>query len=392
MKKIILGIILILFFICLFSPGIAARAEESVQEELENEVEKGLDDLITSDIENFFNSLKDSTNLNLGGSFKELVKRIIKGESIDINLFFDAIWDAVKNNIFSVIGSLVTIVMLAILYGLSKNLSSGFIKESTNQIIYYAVYGSIIATLCIIINSAIMSAKTLISSVTGLVEIAFPILLTLMAALGGSASSAVFQPVTLIFTNVVVKVIDTAVMPMFYATMVFTIIGNLTQNIRLDKMTSAIQSIAKWCLSIMFGVIIALVTVQGIVGASVDTISVKSAKFALSSYVPILGGYLSEGFDIVMASAILLKNAVGLAAVIILFLIILAPVIKIVVLTLLMKVTAGVVEPMSDNRISGLLYLTSKNLSILISVVLGLSFLVFIILMLIIYTFNLGAV
>jgi Stage III sporulation protein AE (spore_III_AE). len=266
------------------------------------------------------------------------------------------------------------------------------LKESTGQIVYYAVYGSIIATVAFIITSAVQAAVSVIASVTKLVDIVFPILLTLMAALGGTTSAAVYQPITLIFTDVVVKVINVAVMPMFFATVVFSIIGNITTNIKLDKLTSAIQSIAKWTLSIMFGVIITLVTAQGIVGASADTISVKSAKFALSSYVPILGGYLSEGFDIVMAGALLLKNAVGLAAVILLFIIILAPVIKILVITLMLRLTAGIVEPLADERISGLLYTTSKNLTILIGIVLGMAFLVFLLLMLVVYTFNMGVI
>ncbi|MFA5449989.1 MAG: stage III sporulation protein AE [Clostridia bacterium] len=368
----------------------AKSIEEDIEKEINEEVEKGLNDLVTSDIENFFAALENAAKYNFGTTFKEVVKRIINGDPIDSKIFFNLISGAIKENIATIIASLVSIITLSILYGMAKNLSSGFVKESTSQVIYYAVYGAIIATLCYIVNGAIISAKAVISSVSGLVQVVFPVLLTLVTALGGAASAAAYQPIILIFTNVVVRVIELVIMPMFYATIVFSIIGNLTTNIKLEKLTSAIKSTANWTLGIMFGLIITLLSAQGIVGASIDTVGVKSAKFALSSYVPILGGYLSDGFDIVMASAVLLKNATGLAAVIILFLVILAPVIKIAVLTLMLRLTAGIIEPIADSRISNLLYSVSKNLSILISIVLGMAFLVFGLLMLIIYTFNPG--
>lgn len=395
MKRAVCGVLAALFVFFLISafspPAYAESAQDDVEEKLEDEIKKGLDDLVTGEVESFFDSISKDGKGALAATFKETVKKIVNGEPIDTAFFINLIWEAFKASIFPVTASLVSIVALSLLYGLSKNLSSGFIKESTGQIIYYAVYGSVIATLCVSVSGAVMSAKAVITSISSLVEIIFPVLLTLMAAMGGTATAAVYQPVTLVFTSVIIKVINYAVMPMFFATVVFTIIGNLTSNIKLEKLTKAIQSVAKWTLGIMFGAIISLVTAQGIVGASVDTVSVKSAKFALSSYVPILGGYLSEGFDIVLAGTVLLKNAVGLAAVIILFVIVLAPVAKILMLSLMMKVAAGIVEPISDSRISNLLYSTSKNLGILISVVLGLSFLVFMLLMLMIYTFNLGA-
>jgi stage III sporulation protein AE len=377
------------------APKTNAHADEvkkvaDEDKKLEDEINKGLNDLITGELESFFNGLDNAAKTNFASGFRQLVEKILKGEAISADTFLKLIWGGVKDNIFAIMASLITIVVLSIMFGLAKNLNSGFLKESTGQIVYYVIYAAIIATLCAMINSVVLDVKQVITLITRLVEISFPILLTLITAIGGTASAAVYQPVTLIITKIVANVTEYAILPLFYGSVVFTIIGNLTNNVKLEKLTKALQSTAKWALGGMFGVLTAFLTIQGIVGASIDTVSIRSAKFALSSYVPILGGYLSEGFDIVMASALLLKNAIGLAAVIILFMIILGPVVKTVTVALLMKITAGIIEPMADSRISNLLYSTSKNMSILTAVVLGLAFLVFAIFLLIIFTFNMG--
>ncbi|MCL2630928.1 MAG: stage III sporulation protein AE [Firmicutes bacterium] len=374
----------------------SAESEQSILpvsdigKDLENEINKGLNDLITGELENFFNELDNAGKHNFASSFRGLVEKILKGETVSADTFLALIWGGVRDNVFSLTASLVTIVILSVFFGISKNINSGFVKESTGQIIYYMIYASVIAVLCAMLNSVILDVKRVITLISRLVEISFPVLLTLMTAMGGSASASVYQPATLIITKVVVNVIEFGILPLFYGATVFTIIGNLTNNVKLEKLTNSLKSIAKWALGAMFGVITALLTVQGVVGASIDTVSIRSAKFALSSYVPILGGYLSEGFDIIMASAFLLKNAVGLASVIILFIIILGPVVRLVSMGLLMKLTAGIIEPMADSRISNLLYATSKNISILTAIVLGLAFLVFSVFLLIIFTFNMG--
>ena len=129
-------------------------------------------------------------------------------------------------------------------------------------------------------------------------------------------------------------------------------------------------------------------TAQGITGSSIDNLATKGAKYALSGYVPVIGGYLKDGFDIVTASCVVIKNAVGLCALIILLAGI--PIIKMTALSFGLKITAAVAEPLSDNKFSSVLNTAGESLKVLIVAVIcsGVSLLITI--MLIIYTCNPG--
>ena len=386
--------IFIAVFIVVFVPfshaNIVAYAKtESIEEELESEVEEGLNSLISGNLESFFNSL----NVEDGTSFRELVERILNGEIVlSVDNVFQLILNAVKDNVFSLLASFITIMLLSMLYGLFNGITSGFAKNNTKQIVYFAIYGAIIAILSVILKDVISTTKQLVDSITTLFEIAFPILLTLVTALGGSVGMQIMQPITLVFSEVILKLINNLILPIFIATIIFTVIGNLSDSVKLEKLTKALKSVASWTLGVAFGVMTTIISLQGIVGASIDTIALRSAKFALSSYVPILGGYLSEGFDIVLAGCVLIKNSMGLAFFLLLITILIGPLVKIVLTSLLMKLVAGLVEPMSDVKISSLLFNTANNLNILISIVLGVTFLCFVIILIVISSFNMGVV
>ena len=271
-------------------------------------------------------------------------------------------------------------------------MSSGFSKAQTQKMIYIACYGAILSILSIALGSIVVDVKNTINDMDTLMGIVFPILITLTAALGGAGSVAVYQPMMAVLTTVILKIINIFIMPLFMASVIFGMVGNLSSNVKLEKLTAATKSIAEWSLGIIFSLFVAVLTAQGVTGAAFDSVSVKSAKFALSSYVPILGGYLSEGFDLVMASCVLIKNALGLCSIIILMFIVFVPVIKILVLMFSLRLAAAIIEPISDEKIASLLYTTSKNLVTLIVILLGFAFMFFVMVMLIILTCNFGVI
>ena len=371
-----------------------SEAIENVREELENEIDKNLNGLINSELEEYFSDLEANSTGSLGSSLRGLISSVLNGENpLSAEAVLTLITDAVRNSLGGILLTLITIVVLSLLGGLGDSLSSGFAKSGTRQLIYWAVYGGIVVTLGIAVNGVIVSARETINGIAELIGYTFPVFVTLLTALGGSGGVSVLAPVTLMISGTVSGVIMAVVLPLFYATVVFTVVGNMSDNVKLGKLTKALKSVGGWILGIMFGVITTVVAIQGVVGAGMDTIVLKSAKFALSSYIPILGGYLSEGFDLVLASCVLIKNAFGLVSVLVLFACVAVPVVQTAVFTLGLKLTAGLCEPIcSDKRISDLLYGVSKNTSLLIAAPSGMAFMFIILVMLIIGTCNAGVI
>ncbi|MFI3229163.1 MAG: stage III sporulation protein AE [Bacillota bacterium] len=364
----------------------ADSTEESIMDEVEDSIEK----LIGSEVDDLFDSIESDEKYEFGSSIKDYIESIVAGEIPSITDFISIALNSFFSNFITVISGLISIVIIALLYNLSQSLLSGFQREGVQNVIYYAVFGAIITILCVMISDIVTEVKSAITVIANITDIFIPILVTIMTAIGSVSSISIFQPMLVLINSVAIQVVDSVVIPLFLASVVFSMVGSMSTSVKLDKLNAAIRSIAGWILGIMFTVIIGLLTSEGIVGASIDSISIRSAKFAISSYVPILGGYLTDGFDVLLAGAVLVKNAFGLTGIILLFVSVLQPIATVVAFNIGLKLTAGIIEPMSDSRISNLLANLAKSLNIIIAVILGLTFLVFSMFMLIIATCNMG--
>lgn len=75
----------------------------------------------------------------------------------------------------------------------------------------------------------------------------------------------------------------------------FVVVSNISSDLRVTKMADFVNSASSWILGIVFTLFSAFTAVQGITAATVDGVSYRAAKFAAKNYIPILGGYISEG-------------------------------------------------------------------------------------------------
>lgn len=393
MKKIT-GKLIAIFVLCVTVASLCcatAFAEESAEEKLEEEIEDKLDDLDLSGLESWLDEYgKGDVAAN---GFIEAVKEIIAGKyDNDAGAFFNAAASLASGAVKDSLPALIAIFAIALLYSVVGGLSGGFLKKSTTELIYFACYAAMISIVVAKTASLLVRATETVKSMQALMNAAFPVLLTLLTALGSVTSASVYRPMTAVLATGVTSVVTSVVLPLFIAATTVGIIGHLSKNVKLSKLTSFFKSCADFILGGIFGIFATFLSVQGLTGAIADTVSVKTAKFALQSYVPLLGGYLSDGFDLVLAGLVLIKNSAGLVVTLLILSAIIVPVVEIAVFSLGLKLVGGLIEPFSDERFSAMLGGVSKNLGVLIAIVLGVGFMFILTVMLVVATCNAGVV
>jgi Stage III sporulation protein AE (spore_III_AE). len=369
---------------------VLAADERSVEEQFSDTVDEETDKLNAEGLERFFNSLsEEEKRLFDTESVKSFLKKVTNGEfALSYDEILNAVLATIKTAFIGFLPSLVSIVVISILYGILSSLTSGFLNKQTAEIVYFACYGAIII---ILLNSVLSYAKLTVGAVERvkwLSDALFPIVLTVMAALGGSKSVALLQPLLALFSGLAIKLISTVVIPCFLAATVFSIVGNLSKNVRLKRFNSLFITSAGWLLKGIFGLFTFFVTVNGIVGVTLDGAGVKLTKFAVSSYVPLLGGYVGDGLDFVLAGCVVIKNAVGVFGLLLLMTVVLAPIFKLIVFSLCLKLTAALVETVADERLSQLLGDVGKNVRLLVSVLVGVAFMYMLMVMLAVFSAN----
>ena len=388
--KRILTILTIGVFLFVFLIGVQT-GDRAFADDLGEAVEETMDGVDSSAFDELMALLREYDQQGFFTTSRQFVEDILSGKNdFDTSYFLSMANDVFLGEAKVVLPQLAIIVVVCLIYGVLKGLTDGFIRTDVNKVVYVICYCIVLAVIANLVARSIKEATSTFILMEKISEGCFPVLVTLVAALGGSASAAVFQPSVLIFGNVLLRLLTTVVTPLFLASFVFGLIGNLSDQLKLGRLSSAIRSGTTRIVGLVFGIFSTVLVAEGITGASVDGLAVRGAKFALSSYVPVVGGYLKDGFDVVLAGCLAVKNALGLCAVIILLVSVIVPVIRLLLLSICMKLTSGILEPVTDGKFCSALTCAGDSLNILVVAVVSASFAGLLFLMTVLFVMNPG--
>jgi len=324
-----------------------------------------------------------------GGSFFQRVGQILSGDfQGDHPNIVSALFGLFGASLLHVLPIVALIVGIAVLGGLFQSMKLENSNEGVKNIIHFVTYSAVVVIVMVSVGGLVLSVGRALDAMKRQMDIIFPILITLMVAIGGNAGASVYQPAVAILSSGVMQIFSSIVMPLFIMTLVFSVVGHLSPNTKLDKFVSFFSSSFKWIVGIVFTVFLAFLTIQGITAGVHDSVSIRATRFTISSYMPILGGYLSQGFDLVLASSILVKNAIGLAGLYLLLGVVLAPLFQIVLFSLGLKLAAAIIQPIGDDRISNFLTSITKSFGMLATVLVGAAFMYFVTIGLVMVTGN----
>ena len=95
-----------------------------------------------------------------------------------------------------------------------------------------------------------------------------------------------------------------------------------------------------------------IAAIQGMVTKAADGILINTTKFSLDNFVPIVGGFAADSLDMVISCVGLIKNAIGVAGILLILALLVIPVLKILAVAVIYKITAIAAEPVASKNIS----------------------------------------
>ncbi|MDY2879623.1 MAG: stage III sporulation protein AE [Candidatus Borkfalkiaceae bacterium] len=384
-KKGFALILFLLFCLLLFSPVTVVVAEDGEKEDFNETVEEMIDRLDLS----FFEEYRDLAKTFFGkdGTLRENLLSAMKGET---SVGYDDLFSYLKNLLLSSVrekGPLfASLFCLIVFCSLARAFSPTKNENGTGEIVHFVSFAVIVGAVSACVAEAMAMTKETVGIMSAVVEGALPVLLSVMSATGQTASVSVFAPAASFFTVATVSVIENVVLPTVSLLLVISVVSDLGKGVRLDRLFSFFQSMLKWLIG-LFGATFSLyLTVRGFASSSFDGITLRTLKYAVGNSVPYVGGILREGADVILLSAAIVKNALGVFTLLIVFSAALAPVLNVVALQLTFRLLAGITEPMSsDARIGDFFGKTATVLNFLAASILlaGFVFLVFIVMLLV---------
>lgn len=300
------------------------------------------------------------------------------------NISFSKLGKAVVSLLFKEVGSVlrlaVSMIVIAILCTLLKNLQDAFSTKGISQIAFYACFAVMVMLLSKSFLISISVAKDVINDISNFMAAILPVLVTMVALAGGVTQAATIDPIVMASVIIIPRIYVTIIIPLIMAGFVLQFANNLSEEHKIDNLCKLIKQWTVWLQGIIITCFIALLTIRGITSTTIDAVALKTTKFAVDNFIPIVGKAFSDAITSVAAYSLIIKNAVSGIGLMVIILIILYPIIKMVLMTFIYKASAALVEPISDKRITSTIAATGDSLVLLLSCVLSVSLMFFVLL------------
>ncbi len=331
---------------------------DDVDEELEDEIARNLERALSTadlhEIESFYNKYADTIRPLTGGTdLKTFLTKLAKGGAdFDIADVYSLVIDSMFGGVKKSIPAIIEIIVIALLFSIISHFKPSFGESGVSKAAQTAEY-VIIGTITIsILVTAFTIGTNAIAGMTSFTKEFFPLMIAMLTALGGLTSAAILSPATIFLTTGISLFYNSFILPMIIVLTVFTLINNFSSTIKLSGFCSLIKTIIKWAIGISFTIFLGIISIQGLLGSTFDGISIKTAKYTIDKLVPIIGGMFSDTVDVLISCTLLIKNAIGIAGIIIIAGIVITPVFAILAHYFLFKLSGAVLEPVAGEKLS----------------------------------------
>lgn len=360
MKKIVVMILLI-FILILIYPNNCLADDVSTEEIIKSQKESINISKFIQEAKKYTEDVFEDTDYN------ELLNLAIKG-NIDNQQLGKSILKVFGKETISSIKTISSIIVIIIIHSILKSISEGLGNESISQVSYYVQYILIVTLVMNNFADIITMVKDSVINMVNFSNTLIPILITLVLTTGNVITSNLLQPILLFLITFIGNFILNIIIPIILASTVLGIISKISDYIQLEKLSKFFKSSVVWVLGVVLTLFVSLVSLEGSLSSSVDGITAKTAKAAVSSFIPVVGKILGDSVDTVIGCASILKNAIGVVGVIVIIGICIVPIIKLTLLMATYYIGSAICEPIADEKIVKLLEQFGDTFKILLAI------------------------
>jgi len=360
------AVIITLLLLVILAP--AARADT-----MDTVMEQQMEKLNLDEIQQFANQVdKEMKDYMPQLSIRQLVQDLRSGK---LNLNFGQFMTGMAKYIFSELIAhsylLSQLLVLTVLCSVLLNIQDAFGGEGTGRVAYIAAYLALMTLALTSFTSAINTGRAAVQQMVDFVHAILPVLLSLLAAMGGLVSASVIHPLVLVALGVISTIINNLVFPLILFATILTLVSQISDRFQVDRLAGLFKDITKTLLAALLTFFTGFMAIQGVAGAVADSVTLRTAKFVTGAFVPVVGGMLADAAEALIGTSLLLKNAVGIMGLLLIIALALYPMLKILTLVIIYRLVGALAQPLGDDKIAKVLETLGNMLLMVFAAVAG---------------------
>lgn len=229
--------------------------------------------------------------------------------------------------------------------------------------------GVVIISVILLKNTGamIMLAAETVKQTCEYGKLLLPVMTTALAAQGGITTSGVLYAGTAFFTAILQGILDSILVSGVYLYLALSIGSAASGEKLLNRMGIMLKQFISWCLRVLLIIFTSYLSLTRVVSGTTDAAALKAAKVSMSSFIPVVGGILSDASEAVLVSAGLMKNAAGIYGILATLAVFLHPFLKIGLHYLILKLTGGITAVFGRAPMAAVLDAFSNAMALLLA-------------------------
>lgn len=208
--------------------------------------------------------------------------------NLDNKNFIDKIWNLLGKEILSTFRLLAMLLAVIIISSILKTIAENLENNTVAKVAYFVQYILIVAIILSNFSEILSLITTTIENLVGFLYTLVPLLITLMISTGSIVSANIVQPLILFFIAFIGNLISIVIIPLILVGTVLSIISNISDKIQIGKLSKFFKSTVIWILGITLTVFVSVLSLEGTLSSSIDGITAKTAKAAVSGLIPVV--------------------------------------------------------------------------------------------------------
>nr|WP_296091601.1 stage III sporulation protein AE [uncultured Dorea sp.] len=367
MLGVVLCMCIVLCSFCLYTVAYADDTDTSASvSESSSEIRDAI--LSTFDYGEIDNSLKELFP-DAQVKFEDVLSEILSG---DLKHSFRLLGTFAKEQCVYLLQmekkTLIYIVMIAMIAAVMNQFTGILQNRQVAGIGFYIIYLMLIALTITAFDVVLSKVEAGILAVTGFMSVFCPVYFLAVAVAKGSVTSVAFYNLMLFLIYGVELIIGKILLPVVRVYMMIRVLNFLTPEEMFEKFSELLALIVKWTLRTALACVIGVNLIQGMISPAIDTVR-RSAVTKGAEAIPGVGNLLGGMTEVAIGTAVLVKNGIGMAGALICIALCTLPLIQIAATELLYKMTAVMIQPVSDDRVIGCVEAVAEGCGLLLQMV-----------------------
>ncbi|MDD6447462.1 MAG: stage III sporulation protein AE [Ruminococcus sp.] len=203
------------------------------------------------------------------------------------------------------------VMLVALINSVKSSLGSSSLTAVLNSVATLTVSIILIQPVC----QTIEYSTTIIKLSADFMLVFIPVMAGIMLTMGQSLQAAGSYTMVMGAGTAVSQISNNILVPLLNTFLGISVVSGISQRVNLNGFCELVNKVLKWVLTFTMSVFTAILTMQSIISSSADSAGVKATRFAISSFVPLVGGALSEAYQTVRGCMGMLKSGVGVFAI-----------------------------------------------------------------------------